>query len=56
MNLPRRFAIPVAIFLAIGLGVPAARGGDIVVNFNDLSYPNPPYDPNLGPPPGYRQL
>ncbi len=52
MNLPRRFAIPVAIFLAIGLGVPAARGGDIVVNFNDLSYPTPPYDPNLGPPPG----
>ena len=51
MNLPRRFAIPVAIFLAIGC-VPAARGGDIVVNFNDLSYPTPPYDPNLGPPPG----
>ena len=51
MNASRRLAIPVALFLAIGLGVPAARGGDIVVNFNDLSYPNPPYDPNIGPPP-----
>jgi hypothetical protein len=47
-----RFAILIALFLAIGLGVPAARGGDIVVNFNDLSYPTPPYDPSLGSPPG----
>lgn len=52
MNASRRFAIAIALVLAIGLGVPAARGGNIVVNFNDLSFPNPPYDPNIGPPPG----
>ena len=32
--------------------VATARGGDIVVNFNDLSYPNGMYDPNEGYPSG----
>ncbi len=43
MSPHRRFAILLA--LALGLVAPAARGADIVVNFNDLSYPNGPYDP-----------
>ena len=56
MTCARRFAIPVALFLALGLGAPAARGGDIVVNFNDLSYPNGSYDPNHRPAARFRQL
>jgi Domain of unknown function (DUF4465)/PEP-CTERM motif len=46
----RRFAMPFA--LAFALAAPAARAGDIVVNFNDLGYPNGSYDPSLGPVPG----
>jgi hypothetical protein len=49
----RRFAIPFALVLA--LVAPAARGGDIVVDFSDLSY-SQPFDPNqqfpAGPAPG----
>jgi hypothetical protein len=49
----RRLAIPFALVLA--LVAQAARGGDIVVNFSDLSY-NKPFDPNqqfpAGPAPG----
>jgi hypothetical protein len=52
----RRFAIPLALVLALSLVAPAARGGDIVVDFNDLGYPNGSYDPNnmfpAGPAPG----
>lgn len=50
MNPHRRFAILLA--LALGLVAPAARGGDIVVNFNDLSYPGGPYDPGSTSPSG----
>ena len=46
----RRFAIPLA--LAFGFAAPAARGADIVVNFNDLGYPNGSFDPNQGFPAG----
>jgi hypothetical protein len=45
-----RFAIPFA--LAFALAAPAARGADIVVNFNDLGYSNGSYDPGIGPAPG----
>jgi Domain of unknown function (DUF4465)/PEP-CTERM motif len=38
--------------LAIALAAPGARGGDIVVNFNDLSYPNGSFDPGAGFPAG----
>jgi hypothetical protein len=38
--------------LAIALAAPAARGGDIFVNFNDLSYPNGSFDPGSGFPAG----
>jgi Domain of unknown function (DUF4465)/PEP-CTERM motif len=48
----RCLGTPLALAFALALVATAARGGDIVVNFNDLSYPNPPYDPSLGPPPG----
>ncbi|MGA2703598.1 MAG: DUF4465 domain-containing protein [Isosphaeraceae bacterium] len=48
----RFFAPALALSLALNLVPPLARAGDIVVNFNDLSYPNPPYDPAQGPPPG----
>ena len=40
-----------ALILGLGLVAPAARGGDIVVNFNDLSYAMA-YDPNNGFPAG----
>jgi hypothetical protein len=49
-----KFMTPFAIVLA--LIVPAARGGDIVVDFNDLGYPGGSYDPYqtspTGPAPG----
>ena len=35
---------------------PAARGGDIVVNFNDLGYPNGSYDPGNVSPPAPRRV
>jgi hypothetical protein len=38
--------------LALVLATPGARGGDIVVNFNDLSYPNGSFDPGAGFPAG----
>jgi hypothetical protein len=41
-----------ALFLALDLFAPAVRGGEMVVNFNDLSFPAPGYDPNIGAPPG----
>jgi hypothetical protein len=56
--IPRRcLSTPLALVLALGLVAPAARGGgNIVVNFDDLGYPNGPYDPNslfpAGPAPG----
>lgn len=46
----RRFAIFFA--LAFALAAPAARASDIVVNLNDLGYPNGSYDPSIGPAPG----
>ena len=50
MNLRQRFA---TLFgLAIALAATSARGGDIVVNFNDLSYPNGSFDPGAGFPAG----
>jgi Domain of unknown function (DUF4465)/PEP-CTERM motif len=42
----RRFTIIFALVLVSGLSVPAVRGGDIVVNFNDLSYSGGGWDPN----------
>jgi hypothetical protein len=49
-----RCVIPFALTLV--LAAPAARAGDIVVNFNDLSYPGGSFDPNqnfpAGPAPG----
>jgi len=51
--IPRRcLATPLALTLILGLVAPLARGGDIVVNFNDLSYTNGSYDPNQGFPSG----
>jgi hypothetical protein len=50
MNRSQRLAT--LFVLAIGLAAPAARGGDIVVDFNDLGYPGGSYDPNEGYPPG----
>jgi hypothetical protein len=48
--------VVVALAVVIALVAPAARGGDIVVNFNDLGYANGSYDPNqsfpTGPAPG----
>jgi hypothetical protein len=49
MALHRRFTILFA--LAFGVAVPAARG-DIVVNFDDLGYPNGSFDPGENFPPG----
>jgi Domain of unknown function (DUF4465)/PEP-CTERM motif len=49
MNAYRCLATSLALSLALGLVAPAARGSETVVNFNDLSYPTPPYDPNIGP-------
>lgn len=46
-----RFAPRLAFVLGLSLIVSAARGG-IVVNFDDLSYPNGSYDPNSGFPSG----
>lgn len=50
----RRFATPFTLVLA--LVASAARGGDIVVNFDDLGYANGSYDPKQdfpsGPAPG----
>jgi hypothetical protein len=46
----KRFAIFVA--LAFALVAPAALASDIVVNFNDLGYPNGSFDPNQGFPAG----
>jgi hypothetical protein len=51
--IPRRcFATPLALALALGLAATAARGGDIVVNFDDLGYPNGPFDPHAAFPAG----
>jgi Domain of unknown function (DUF4465) len=56
MNPRPRLATSFGLVLALALTAPAARGGDIVVNFNDLGYPNGSYDPNSsfpsGPAPG----
>jgi len=38
--------------LALVLAAPAARAGDVVVNFNDLSYPNGSFDSDQGFPVG----
>jgi Domain of unknown function (DUF4465)/PEP-CTERM motif len=46
----KRFAI--AFALAYALAAPTARASDIVVNFNDLGYPNGSFDPNQGFPAG----
>ncbi len=40
-----------ALAFSIGLFIPAARGGEVVVNFNDLTYSRP-YDPNENYPKG----
>jgi Domain of unknown function (DUF4465)/PEP-CTERM motif len=50
LTLVRRFAMPLA--LALVLAAPAARAGNIVVNFNDLRYPGGSFDPNQGFPSG----
>ena len=51
--IPRRcFATPFALALALGLVAPAARGSDIVVDFNNLTYPNGSFDPNSSVPSG----
>jgi hypothetical protein len=50
MILFRSCVIPFA--LALSLATAAARAGDIVVNFNDLSYPGGSFDPNQGFPAG----
>jgi hypothetical protein len=54
MNLRQRFATLLGLIIA--LAATSARGGDIVVNFNDLSYPNGSFDPGsqfpAGPAPG----
>ena len=50
MILFRRCAIPFA--LVVVLAAPAARAGDIVVNFNDLSYPGGSFDPHQAFPAG----
>lgn len=47
-----RLATPLALALALGLAAPAARGGQIVVNFDDLTYPGGSYDPHEGFPSG----
>jgi hypothetical protein len=52
MIVRRSFAIPFALVLGLGLVVPAARGGNIVVDFSDLGYPNGSFDPNAGFPAG----
>ena len=53
MTSRRRFAT--LLVLALGLATPATRG-DVVVNFNDLCYPNGSFDPGssfpAGPAPG----
>jgi Domain of unknown function (DUF4465) len=50
MIICRRFVLLFALVLA--LVAPSARGGDIVVDFNNLTYPNGPFDPNEGFPVG----
>lgn len=50
MTLRQRFVT--LLGLAIALAAPGARGGDIVVNFNDLRYPNGSFDPGAGFPAG----
>ena len=52
MIVRRLIAIPFALILVLGLVDPAARGGNIVVDFNNLGYPNGPFDPNEGFPVG----
>jgi hypothetical protein len=52
MNPYRCLATSVALSLALGLVAPAARSADIVVNFNDLGYPNGGFDPLIGAAPG----
>lgn len=50
MTVPRRFVV----LLSLVLSLPApAVAGDIVVNFNNLSYPNGAYDPNEAFPAGH---
>jgi Domain of unknown function (DUF4465) len=50
MTIRRSFLLLFAVVLA--LVAPSARGGDIVVDFNNLTYPNGPFDPNEGFPVG----
>ncbi|HEX3448942.1 MAG TPA: DUF4465 domain-containing protein [Isosphaeraceae bacterium] len=52
MTLRQPFVTLLGLGLAIALAAPGARGGDIVVNFNDLSYPNGSFDPGEGFPAG----
>ena len=52
MIVRRLIAISFALVLVLGLVDPAARGGNIVVDFNNLGYPNGPFDPNEGFPAG----
>ncbi len=46
-----RHLLALAFAFALGLCAPAARGGEVVVNFNDLTYSSP-YDPNQNYPKG----
>ncbi len=46
MIVRRLIATPFALILVLGLVDPAARGGNIVVDFSNLGYPNGPFDPN----------
>lgn len=44
--------LAILFVLAFALAAPAARAGDIVINFNDLGYPNGSFDPHQGFPVG----
>jgi hypothetical protein len=52
MIVRRLIAISFALIIVLGLVDPAAHGGNIVVDFNNLGYPNGKFDPNEGFPAG----
>ena len=51
------YCATLSLSLVLTLVARLALAGDIVVNFNDLSYPNPAVRPrSMAGPAGYRQL